>query len=98
MKPDAVIKIRLKTTSEGGRQGPLAIARREYGCVLLVNDEAFDCRFLVEDQLLELGGTYEIPIKFLCPELVLPKLSAATQVTIWEGKTIGVGEIVRLVP
>jgi hypothetical protein len=37
--------------------------------------KAFDCRFLITDQRLELGGNYEVPIKFLSPELVLPKLS-----------------------
>jgi hypothetical protein len=96
MKPDAIIKIRLKTTTEGGRQGAIKVAKHPYGCPLFVGGEAFDCRFLIEDQTLELVGTYEVPIKFLFPELVLPRLSVGMPVTLWEGKDIATGEVVRL--
>ena len=70
--------------------------KHRFGCPLFVAGEAFDCRFLITDQTLELGGTYEVPIQFLSPELVLPKLSVGTTVTLWEGKDIATGKVVRL--
>ena len=99
MKPDAVIEVRFKTTAEGGRQGAIVIPEHSeipYGCPLFVDGEAFDCRLLLKGRTLELGGTYELPIAFLCPDLALPKLSVGKAVTLWEGKEIGTGKIVRV--
>lgn len=97
MKPDAVIKVRFKTTAEGGRQGPIVIAQRPYGCPLLIDEEAFECRLLINAQTLYLGETYELPVKFLNSDLVLPKLSPGKAVRLWEGKDIATGEVVRVV-
>ena len=97
MKPDAIIKVRLKTTGEGGRQGPIVIGEAPYGCTLFVGGEAFDCRFLMRAQTLELGNAYELPIKFLNPQLALPTLSPGKPVMLWEGKEIATGKVVRLV-
>ena len=97
MKPDILIKVRFKTTAEGGRQGPIVIAEKPYGCPLFVEGEAFDCRLLVNPQTLHLGETYELPVKFLNPDLALPKLSPGKAVRLWEGKDIATGEVVRFV-
>jgi len=97
MKPDAIIEVRFKTTAEGGRQGNIVIAEIPYGCPLLVDGEAFDCRLLLMGQTLALGETYELPIKLLRPDLALPKLSAGKAVTLWEGKEIATGKVIRLI-
>ena len=97
MKPDVLIKVRLKTTAEGGRQGPIVIGEELYGCPLFVDGEAFDCRLLLNAQTLRLGETYELPVKFLNPDFALPKLSPGKPVKLWEGKDIAIGEVVRLV-
>jgi len=96
MKPDAIIEIRLKTTDEGGREKPISILDQPFGCPLFVAGEAFDCRFLIENQRLELGSTYEIPIKFLCPKSAIQRLSVGTPFTLWEGKDIATGKVIRL--
>lgn len=96
MKPDVVIKVRFRTAAEGGRQGPIVIGDGLYGCPLFVDGEAFDCRLLVKAQTLELGQTYELPVKFLDPDRALPKLSPGKAVRLWEGKDIATGEIVHL--
>jgi hypothetical protein len=96
MKPDAVIKVRFKTPEEGGRQNAIAIGEKPYGCPLLVDEEAFDCRLLITDRTLQLGESYELPIKFLSPDRALPKLSPGKPVRLWEGKDIAIGEVVRL--
>ena len=97
MKPDALIKVRFKTKTEGGRQGPIVIGERPYGCPLFVDGEAFDCRLLITAQTLMLGETYELPIKFLNPDLALPRLSPGKAVKLWEGNDIATGEVVRIV-
>jgi hypothetical protein len=93
--PDAIIKVRLKTAVEGGRQTAIAVGDNPYGCPLFVDGEAFDCRLLLKNQTLELGGTYELPVKFLNPDLALPKLSAGKLISLWEGKEIAIGKVVR---
>jgi hypothetical protein len=98
LRPDAVIEVRLKTTDEGGRQGAIVVpegfSMGRYCCPLFVDGEAFDCCFLSFGKSLLLGETYQVPIKFLCPELVLPKLVEGKSITLWEGKDIGIGQVV----
>ena len=91
-----LIRVRLKTPAEGGRNGP--IVGRHHGCVLFVDDEAFDCRLLTEGRELELGETYEVPVQFLNLSLVTGKLSVGKTIALWEGKEIATGEVVRLEP
>ncbi len=97
MKPDVIIKVRFKTTAEGGRQGPIVIGEVPHGCPLIVDGDAFDCRLLVSAQTFNLGETYELPVKFLNPDLALPKLSPGQPLKLWEGKDIATGQVVRLV-
>lgn len=97
MQPDVIIEVRFKTTAEGGRQGAIAIGETHYGCPLVVEGEGFDCRLLVSGRTLQLGKTYELPVKFLNPDFVLPKLSPGKVVTLWEGKEIASGKVVRVV-
>lgn len=94
MKPDAIIEVRFKTTAEGGREG--AVVGELYGCPLFVDGEAFDCRLSLDGKTLQLGETYELPVKFLNPHLVLPKLSPGKPVKLWEGKEIATGKVLRL--
>jgi len=51
---------------------------------------------LLNDRTLQLGETYELPVKFLNPDVALRKLSAGKSVTLWEGKDIATGEVVRM--
>jgi hypothetical protein len=96
MKPDVIIEVRFKMASEGGRQGDI-LGGEFYGCPLFVEGEAFDCRLLLSGRTLQLGETYELPVKFLNPALVLPKLLPGKSVKLWEGKEIATGKVVRLV-
>lgn len=94
MQPDAVIQIRFKTTAEKGRQA--AVSGNVYGCPLFVDGEAFDCRLYLEGRTLDLGKTYEVGVKFLNPQLAMPHLSPGKAISLWEGKEIAIGEVVRL--
>ena len=93
-EPEAIIEVRFKTTAEGGRRG--AIFGKDYRCPLFVDGEAFDCRIPLDGKVLLLGETYELPVRFLFPNLALPMLSLGKLVALWEGKEIAVGKVVRL--
>jgi hypothetical protein len=90
------IRIRFKTTEENGRN--TAVEGTFYACPLFVDGEAFDCRLLLNGQRLELGEYYEIPVIFLSPELVLPKLCVGKEVVLWEGKDVATGYVINLQP
>lgn len=97
MKPDVTIRVRLLTTEEGGRSRGIAGPR--YGCPLMVKEKGFDCRLLLQSSdLLELGNSYEVGVKFLNREAAVPELEVGKEVSLWEGKTIAVGKVVALHP
>lgn len=94
MQPDAIIEVRFKMPSEDGRQS--AVSGDYYGCPLVVEGEAFDCRLLLAGRRLELGETSEVPVKFLNPQLALTKLAAGKSFVLWEGKDVAAGKLVRV--
>lgn len=94
MKSDVIIEVRFKTTAEGGRRGN--VVGSYYGCPLFVGGEAFDCRLPLDEGVLHLGRTYRLPVKFMNPDLVLPMLSPGVPITLWEGKEIAVGKVIRV--
>ncbi len=95
MKPDVIIEVRFLRSDEGGRQNHIKGAAF-YGCVFFVEGEAFDCRLLLGGRSLRLGQTYALPVKFLNPDIVMPKLSLGRPIRLWEGKDIAVGKVVRI--
>jgi hypothetical protein len=99
MQPDALIRVRFKTTAEGGREhGVGGCAVPFYAAPLLVDEQAFDCRLLLEDRVLELGETYEVPVKFMSPDLALASLVPGKAIGLWEGREVATGQFVRVMP
>ena len=96
MDRDAIIQVRFKTTEEGGRQ--TGITGRVYPCPLLVDGEAFDCRIPLGNELIELGRTYELPVKFLFRDLAMPHLAVGKGIALWEGRQIADGKVLKLFP
>jgi hypothetical protein len=99
LKPDIVIRVRFLTADECGRQTAIVIPKdldHHYGCPLFVDGEGFACRLLVTGRTIELGATYELPVKFLWPHNALPKLSLGKAVTLWEGKDIATGTVIKV--
>ncbi|WP_125932008.1 hypothetical protein [Thiosocius teredinicola] len=93
MKADVVITVRFLTQEEGGRNTP--IVSDSYGCPLMLGDEGFDCRFVLDGKTcFELGKEYAIPIKFLNRDKAFESLKANSEISLWEGKTIATGRIV----
>lgn len=92
--PDAVIHVRFKTPTEGGRQTP--ITGSVYSCPLFVDGEVFDCRICIEGKTIELGQAYDLEIWFLSRDLAVPYLIPGRSITLWEGKEIAIGKIKRV--
>lgn len=95
MTPDAIIRVRFLTTLEGGREN--SVVAKGYGCPVLIDDHGFDCRFCVDEfTVFALGETYEIPVKFLNPQSALCDSNLEREISLWEGKIIAKGSIVRV--
>jgi hypothetical protein len=100
MKPDIYIKVRFKTSEEGGRKTSvkrkMPLGPDFYGCPLVVDGKAYDCRLFIGDNGIELGKYYEIPVKFLDKDSALPNLSVGKNITLWEGKEVATGQVTKI--
>lgn len=100
MKPDIYIKVRFKTSEEGGRKTSLkrkaSLGPGFYGCPLMVDGKAYDRRLLIGDREIELGKYYEIPVKFLDKDLALSSLAVGKNITLWEGKQVADGQVIEI--
>lgn len=95
LEPDAVLEVRFLTTEEGGRASPVESDR--FGCPLLINRRGFDCRFVLEGtKRFEPGETYQVEVKFLDPDAALKEIQAGAAISLWEGREIAKGGILRI--
>lgn len=97
LRPDVIVRVYLYRTEEGGRGN--TITSGQFGCPFFYDGEAFDCRILL-DQVglaLEPGHAAEVPIKFLRPDLIKPRLQIGAQFKLWEGKNFADGEVLEVV-
>jgi hypothetical protein len=99
-------RITLHPTELGGRRGPILTGRDHRCTVFFKNipelaDHGYDCRLLLTDvaEPLKPGHTVDgIPMAFLSESQVMPRLTVGTKFYLWEGKTIGEGEITAIRP
>ena len=100
MNPDIYIKVRFKASEEGGRKTSLkrktGLGPDFYGCPLMVDGKAYDCRLLIGDKEIELGKYYELPVKFLDRDLALPNLAVGKNITLLEGKEVAEGQVIKI--
>jgi len=94
-EPTSLPEVSLLPTSEGGRKGPTPPDM--FGCPVSVAGELFDMRMdLTAVGALRPGRSAEVPIRFLRPDLVMPLLHLGDAFTLWEGKTIGTGKVLKI--
>lgn len=94
MKPDIIISVRFLTTSEGGRETP--VQGQFYSCPWFIDGEGFDCRLLLDGRCLDLGVSYEVPVKFLYRDKALPKMQPGAEIHLWEGRNIAKGQVIQV--
>jgi hypothetical protein len=95
MKPEIRAKVHFYPTTEGGRLK--ATPADHFGCPLSFGGRNFDCRLLLDDiGPVSPGETVEVPIQFLCPEDIVPRLRPGDRFQLWEGGFIGEGEVLEI--
>ncbi len=94
MSPDVTIEVRFRRCSEGGRSS--SVLGQQFGCPMVISGEMFDCRLLIGDRTLELGEPYEVPVKFLNPQVAMSRLEPGCAIALWEGKVVADGKVLRI--
>jgi len=90
---DAVIQVYFLTKDEGGRATSLCGKKYKYNCPMIINNKAFDCRFMVDPFCFKLGKKYEVPIRFLDKKEAKKNIKDGDEMYLWEGGKIGFGKI-----
>lgn len=94
---EIVAEIVLLPTTEGGKQSPITAG--EYRGVLGVSGEHFSFRLSVsEGQQLSPGSSGRFGIQFLFPDAALPHFTIGTEFTVWEGRVVGHGSVIEVMP
>jgi hypothetical protein len=92
---DILATVHFYTSDEGGRQTPTPSDK--LNCILEFEGEYFDCRLLLnETGPLLPGQEASVPIKFLYPDLIKPKLKLGDKFRLRESKTIAEGVVDKL--
>ncbi len=77
----------------------MATSPRIFKCPLEFEGEKFDCGLHLEESgPLSPGSEATIPITFLFPELVKPRLQVGSRFTLWEMRTIAEGVVEQILP
>ena len=94
LQPDILAKIKFYTTAEGGRESPII---RTIGYLFKFENELFDCRLIILEGIIILPGeTKNVPIKFLCPNLIKNRLTYGSQFHLKGFKTIAEGTVIKV--
>ena len=94
--PDVLIKVRFLLSKEGGRETNVDGTTFDYGCPINIDGQYFDCRFIGnEKKSFNLGEWHDIYIKFLSSELAMPHFTVGKHISLWEGKVIAEGIVVK---
>ena len=98
-----VARMRLLSQEEGGRSHPLP--SDAFGCPMFfenipeLSSHGYDCRILlsgIRKPVVPGDEVEEVGILFLSPEEVFAHLRSGARFTLWEGKTIAHGEVLRI--
>lgn len=98
-----VAKMHFLSPDEGGRSQ--ALPTDIFGCPMFfegipeLSSHGYDCRLLLSVNRKPIAPGDEVEemrIVFLSPEEVFAHVRSGTKFTLWEGKTIAHGEVVRL--
>lgn len=93
MRLDARIHLLLLPTLEGGRKDPIPTGIY-HGIIMFDKSQGFDFRAYVEDPFSP-GTARELDIAFLLPDKVSPLLPVGSSFTVWAGRVIGRGHVLR---
>jgi hypothetical protein len=94
---DVIADVKFYNVESNGRKAPTPT--NYFGCIFVFDLEKYDGRLLLENVGSIYPGDFKknISIKFLSPEVVLPRLFEGKDFYLWEMKNIGEGKIVKIV-
>ena len=96
-QPDIIATVRFYATEAGGRKVPTP--PDVFRCPLEFKGEMFDCGLLLNEiGSLAPGATARVPLMFLFPKLIKPRLRLGSRFTLWEMRTIAEGVVEQIVP
>lgn len=90
--PDIIAKVHFLPTELGGRKGPTPSDR--FSCPFVFEGEYFDCvTFLGDIGSIAPGSTVTLPIWFLSPTMIKPRLNVGSVFDLWELGVIANGTV-----
>jgi hypothetical protein len=92
--PDIIAEVHFLPTELGDRKGPTPSNR--FGCPFLFEGELFDCVMFLGDSNISPGMTVTLPIQFLSPTLIKPRLSVGSDFGLWEIGVIANGRVTEI--
>lgn len=97
LTPEIYVNITFYPTDKGGRKLPTG--SHFLGTIFVINESKHECRLLLEEvgPISPGESKNEVPIKFLCPDLVLSKLRVGTKFYLWDMRNIAEGEVVKII-
>ncbi len=97
LSPDIYVTVNFFSTEDDGRKLPTNSLM--FGSIFVIDHSNFDCRLLLDKiGAISPGEKKEkVPVKFLCPEIVMPKLKAGTKFYLWDMRNIAEGEVEEII-
>lgn len=95
--PDVIVDVKFYKTEDGGRKGPTS--PEFFPCLFVINNHNHDCRLLLDNIGSIFPGDFKInvPIKFLCPDLVIPKLKNGMKFYLRGVKIVAEGVVKEII-
>jgi len=93
---DVVVELHLLSAEEGGRTS--ATPSDKLRCIFEYEGENFDCVLLLSGVgSLSPGDHAEVPVAFLFPELIKPRLQVGSEFRLRDYRTIAEGRVTRVI-
>lgn len=95
--PDIKINVKFYKTEENGRKSPTS--SDYFGTIFVIGSDYHDCRLFLNETGSILPGDckFNVPVKFLCWDLVFPKLKIGSKFHLWDGRNIAEGEVSEII-
>jgi hypothetical protein len=94
-QPDSILDLRLRSSEEGGRV--TATPADKLACIFELGGENFECVLLLHEiGPLDPGASAVVPVAFLAPELVKPRLVQGSRFRLKDYRVIGEGRVQQI--
>jgi hypothetical protein len=92
MMSDFSAEVVLYESDNNGRDGPTPPDK--WGCLLVVDEQYFDCRMLLHGTPLAPGERRLVQVKLLDPDNALGRFTPGRRFTVFDGRIVGEGKVI----